>query len=87
MGKLLQVSRVVERGNPRSDSWNHRGFSPVRMSIGLSDDDEDGELEASENVNNLPWWEKVSHSDPGVRQQGRKEEQQEREKDVRYGKD
>ena len=27
MRKLLQVSRVAERGTPNSDVWNHRGFS------------------------------------------------------------
>jgi hypothetical protein len=32
VGKPLSVSRVAERGSPKSDLWNHRGFSPVRMS-------------------------------------------------------
>ncbi|MFB2978333.1 hypothetical protein, partial [Microseira sp. BLCC-F43] len=34
--KLLNVSRVVERGEPaRSDSWNHRPFRAVRMSTSI----------------------------------------------------
>jgi hypothetical protein len=30
--QLLNVSRVVERGSLRSDSWNPRAFTPMRMS-------------------------------------------------------
>jgi putative transposase len=32
VGKLLQVSRVAERGSPRSDSWNPRPYRAGRMS-------------------------------------------------------
>ncbi|WP_206756675.1 hypothetical protein, partial [Aerosakkonema funiforme] len=32
VGKPLNVSRVVERGNLNSDVWNPRAFTPGRMS-------------------------------------------------------
>lgn len=57
----------------------------LRWLLGIPEEDENSDrLEASENANNLPWWEKVCHPDPEVRTQGHREEQQEREANVRY---
>ncbi len=60
----------------------------LRWLLGISEEDEDSnELEAHEDADSLPWWEKVSHPDPVVRTQGHREEQQEREANVRYERD
>ena len=61
MRQLLNVSRVVERGSPRSDSWNLRAFTPERMSrdwnaainileLGLRTVGHTGTLNASEDI-------------------------------------
>lgn len=39
--------------------------------------DDDDVIE--EDPNSLPWWEKVSHPDPKVREQGHKESEEERD--------
>jgi hypothetical protein len=56
----------------------------LRRLFGLPNDQGSGELETSDDVSSMPWWEKVSHPDPKVRQQGRREEQQEREAMTRH---
>jgi hypothetical protein len=47
----------------------------------------DGNEATETNPNNLPWWEKVSHPDPKVREQGHKESEKERERLSRYDQD
>jgi hypothetical protein len=49
-------------------------------------DHNSGESEESQNVENIPWWEKLSHSDPKVRSQGHREERRDREGQNRYGR-
>ncbi len=49
--------------------------------------DDVNESDSDEDVAKLPWWEKVSHPDPQVRMQGRREEQEETEANARYDRD